>query len=242
MQLNLIQLFPELLNLSGDRGNITVLTKRCRLRDISLSVEKVSLEEEFSLSEADFLYLGNGSEKDLPRITQKLLEKKADLLTFREKGGVILASGNTYPILGTLFSIGEKNFPGVGLLQMETHSSDTRMTGNVVVNTPFGILTGFENHMGKTRLGASVTPLGTLITGYGNNGEDRTEGAVYKNIFATYLTGPLLPNNPELADLLIEKALEHKSGTFRQLTPLPNELENLSKGYLLNYDNRTHKR
>ncbi len=242
MQLKLIHLFPELLNLSGDRGNIMVLQKRCRLRNIELSVVPVSFDDEISLSDADFIYLGNGSEKDLLRICNKLQEAKEELIGFREKGGVILAVGNCYPMLGTSFSISDEEHPGVGLMDIKTIPSNTRMTGNISVNTPFGVLVGFENHSQKTQLGPAVSPLGTVLSGFGNNGSDKTEGALFKNICGTYLTGPLLPNNPELADLLLEKALRQKYNSIEELSPIPSDLENLAKGYLLNYDNRTHKR
>lgn len=242
MQLNLIQLFPELLNLSGDRGNITVLKKRCRLREITLSVKSVSYEEDLDFTDIDILYLGGGSEKDLPRIAQKLNQSRTTLLSFREKGGVLLAVGSSYPLLGKEFPAMGNTHSGLHLMEITTCDSDSRFTGTVSVNTPFGVLAGFENHTAKTSLSTSVTPLGTVLSGFGNNGEDRTEGAVYKNIYGTYLTGPLLPNNPELSDLLIQKAIEQKYKTFPDLAPLPCELENLAKGYLLNYGNRTHKR
>ena len=242
MQVKLIHLFPDLLNLSGDRGNITVLKKRCRLRGISLEVVPLTLEDSISLADADMIYLGNGSEKDYPRIVTKLKEAEAELLAFRERGGVLLAVGNSYPMLGTSFPIITEEHPGIGLMDIKTLPSDTRLTGNASVNTPFGVLVGFENHTGITHLGASVTPLGTMLSGFGNNGSDRTEGAIYKNIFGTYLTGPLLPNNPELSDLLLEKAIRQKANHFEGLSPLPSDMENLAKGYLLNYDHRTHKR
>lgn len=242
MQIKLIHLFPELLNLSGDRGNITVLEKRCRLRGISLEVVPLPFEDAVSLRDADLVYLGNGSEKDYPRIVAKLKEAEPELLAFRERDGVLLAVGNSYPMLGTTFPVLSEEQPGIHLMDIKTIPSDIRMTGNASVNTPFGVLVGFENHTGITRLGASVTPLGTVLSGFGNNSDDRTEGAMFKNIFGTYLTGPLLPNNPEFADLLIDKAIRQKYNHFEGLSPLSSELENLAKGYLLNYDHRTHKR
>ncbi len=241
MKLNLVRLFPSRLNLSGDGGNICVLKKRCRLRGIEVQetlLEDVSL---FSPSETDLLYLGNGGEATLAPIARELMKIQKSLQTYRDMGGVILATGNTYPMLGKEFYAGKAHTQGLSLLDITTSPGEQQLIGNIAVNGAFGIVAGFENHTGKTRLGPSVSPLGTVITGHGNNGDDRTEGAIYKNIYATYLTGPLLPKNPELADLLIAKAIERKYNEFPLLAPLPNTMENQAKGYVLNYGNRTHK-
>lgn len=241
MKLTILQLFPELLNLYGDRGNITVLKKRCALRGIEAEVLTCSIEEPIPFQAADIIYLGGGSDHDLPRVAQKLSQHKETLLSYRDDGGVLLATASGYPLLGHVYSIRGKEHTGLSLVDMTTREGAKKLTGSISLNTSFGVLVGFENHNGQTFLGKGVTALGNVLSGNGNNGEDKTEGVMYKNIYGTYLTGPLLPSNPELSDLLIAKAAERKYKTFPDFPPLPNEIENLAKGYILNYGNRTHK-
>lgn len=242
MQLNILCLFPELLNLYGDRGNITVLKKQCQLRGIDANVISCSLEEEIPLASADLIYLGGGSDNDLPKVTEKLLARKEDLLTYRDQGGVMLAVASGYPILGHSYCVRGVEKTGLSLLDITTREEKSKLTGNISVNTAFGVLVGFENHAGRTHLGKLATPLGTILSGHGNNGEDGTEGAIYKNIYGTYLSGPLLPKNTELADLLLAKAIQRKYGSLPDFEPLSHPMEKLAKGYILNYGNRTHKR
>lgn len=242
MQLTILHLFPELLNLYGDRGNLAVLKKRCSLRGIDATVISCKLGEEIPLRCADIIYLGGGSDNDLPRVAEALSNQKETLLSYRDDGGVLLAAASGYPLLGHSFSLRGKEYSGLSLVDMTTTEGESKLTGNISVNTPFGVLVGFENHPGKTYLGKIATPLGTVLSGNGNNGEDKTEGVVYKNIYGTYLSGPVLPANPEFCDLLIAKAVERKYKAFPDFPPLPNEIENLAKGYILNYGNRTHKR
>lgn len=242
MQLTILHLFPELLNLYGDIGNIKVLEKRCRLRNIETEIISCKINDQIPLQNVDIIYLGGGSHKDLACVSEKLLSIKNELTAYRDSGGVILAVSTSYPLLGHSFPLAGKQAEGLSLCDMTTMESNEKHIGKIAVDTPFGIVTGFENHSGKTVLGKMASSLGTVLHGYGNNGEDKQEGVLYKNIYGTYLHGPLLPKNPELADLLIAKAIERKYGTFPNLEPLPNTIENLAKGYILNYDNRTHKR
>lgn len=242
MKLTLLHLFPELLNLYGDRGNITVFQKRCRLRNIELTVKSVSFSEELDLSDVDIIYLGGGSEKDLPKIAEKLKEKQEELLRYRDENGALLAVATGYPLLGTAFVAEGTSYEGLALLPITTEVGSDKLIGNISVDSTIGVLGGFENHTGRTRLSEGVTPLGTVISGHGNNGEDKTEGAIFKNFIGTYLSGPLLPKSPEVCDLLIARAIEKKYGSFPELEPISNKYENLAKGYVLNYGNRTHKR
>lgn len=242
MKLTLLHLFPELLNLYGDRGNITVFSKRCRLRNIELDVMPVSFEEHLDLSDADIIYLGGGSEKDLVKITEKLADFKEKLLRYRDGNGVLLAVATGYPILGDSFVAEGISHKGLGLLPVTTKAGDKKLIGNIALNSPLGILAGFENHTGRTYLTGGASSLGTVLSGYGNNGEDKTEGVMFKNFIGTYLSGPLLPKNPELCDLLIARAIEKKYGSFPDLAPIVCEHEKLAKGYVLHYGNRTHKR
>lgn len=241
MKLTILHLFPALLNLSGDRGNIAVLQKRCRLRGMETELIAPALADPIPWDAADIVYLGNGSERDLPLVADRLMQDRSSLLTYRDTEGVLLSCGSSFPLLGHSYFAAKTRYDGLSLLDMTTEPSQQRSIGNIAVNTPFGVVAGFENHSTKTHLASPDNALGTVISGFGNNGEDGTEGAMYKNICGTYLTGPLLPKNPELSDLLIAKALMRKSGAFPELSPLNSETENLAKGYILNYGNRTHQ-
>ena len=242
MKLTILHLFPELLNLYGDRGNIKVLEKRCKLRNIEANIKEVSFSEEMDFSDADIIYLGGGSEKDLPKIADKLRSLREQLLRYRDDGGVLLAVATGYPLLGNEFVAEGVCCEGLSLLHITTKPGTEKLLGNIAVNSPLGVLAGFENHIGKTFLEQGTEPLGTVLSGHGNNGQDQTEGVLFKNIIGTYLTGPLLPKNPEVCDLLIAKAIQKKYGSFPELSPIENEHEKLAKGYVLNYGNRTHKR
>lgn len=242
MQLTLLNLFPELLNLYGDRGNIKVFQKRCRMRNITLNVISLPFSEEIDLTDVDIVYLGGGSEKDLPKIAEKLRKSREAFLRYRDDEGVLLAVATGYPLLGSVFPANQASYEGLDILPITTEAGEKKLIGNISLQSTLGVLAGFENHMGKTRLADGLTPLGTVLGGFGNNGEDNTEGAMFKNVVGTYLSGPLLPKNPEVCDLLIEKAITRKYGSFPELVPLECEYEKLAKGYVLNYGNRTHKR
>ncbi len=242
MKLTLLHLFPELLNLYGDRGNLTVFEKRCRMRSIELQVISLPFSEEIDLTDVDIVYLGGGSEKDLPKIAQKLRTCQEDFLRYRDADGVLLGVATGYPLLGNTFVAEGVSYDGLGLLPITTEAGKEKLIGNIALNSPLGVLAGFENHTGLTFLSEGASPLGTVLTGFGNNGKDKTEGAMQKNIIGTYLSGPLLPKNPEVCDLLIAKAIEKKYGSFPDLAPIECNYEKLAKGYVLHYGNRTHKR
>jgi hypothetical protein len=241
MVINIIHLFPDLLNLYGDRGNIMVLKKRCELRGITANVIEFRINDEIDISNADIIFLGGGSDREQKLVCKKLLSIKEELLKFRDDFGVILAVCGGYQLLGKYYSLDDEKIEGLSLCDMYTEQKAGRLIGNIAIDTPLGTVVGFENHGGRTYLGENVAPLGKVIRGYGNNGEDGCEGVLYKNIFGTYLHGPLLPKNPELADLLLEKALIRKYNAI-ELSPLDFEIEKLAKGYILNYDYNTRKR
>ena len=242
MKLTLLNLFPELLNLYGDSGNIKVFEKRCKLRNIELTVISPPFSEEIKLDDVDIVCLGGGSEKDLPKIAEKLKNHQEELLRYRENGGCLLAVTTTYPLLGNSFVANGVSYEGLNLLPITTEAGSEKLIGNIAINSPLGVLAGFENHTGRTRLLDGATPLGTVLSGHGNNGTDKTEGAMHKNFIGTYLAGPLLPKSPEICDLLIAKAIEKKYNSFPDLAPINCEYEKLAKGYVLHYGNRTHKR
>ena len=187
MKLTLLNLFPEILNLYGDRGNIKVLQKRCRLRNIELTVIPLSISEEIDLTDVDMVYLGGGSEKDLPKIAEKLKAHQEEFLNYRENGGVLLAVATGYPLLGNTFVAEGTSYEGLNLLNITTEPGTKKLIGNIALNSPLGVLAGFENHTGLTRLMGGATPLGTVLNGFGNNGDDKTEGAMQKNIIGNYI-------------------------------------------------------
>lgn len=235
--LTIVHLFPDLLNLYGDVGNILVLKKRCKLRNINVNIVKYEINDEIDLSDSDIVLLGGGSDREQKIVCEKLLECKEKLINYRDSEGVMLAVCGGFQLLGNYYNINGEKIEGLGLCDFYTESEDGRLIGNICLDTLFGPVVGFENHGGRTYLGENAVPLGNVIRGNGNNGKDKTEGVIYKNIFGTYLHGPLLPNNPEFADMLIKKAIARKYNDETPLEPLNDELAKLSKAYVLNIKN-----
>lgn len=228
MKLNICHLYADLLDLYGDRGNILALMARCRWRGIESAVRQVSLGEELRMEEIDILFLGGGSDREQGLLVQDLKRWEKPLREAVEDGLVILAICGGYQILGQYYQMaGGEKIQGLGLLDSWTVAGERRLIGNVVVGFGDKTLVGFENHSGKTYLGRSASPLGPVLFGQGNNGEDRQEGIRCRNVFGTYLHGPLLPKNPYFADLLLELALERR-GWDAQLKPLDDKLEDLT--------------
>ncbi len=232
--LNIVHLFPDFMNLYGDIGNILVLKKRCALRGINVNIISCNINDEINLNEADIVFLGGGSDSEQKTVGEKLLSYKEDFCNYRDSDGVMLAVCGGYQLLGHYYNLGIEKIEGLGLCDLYTEKSNTRLIGNICIDTPYGVVAGFENHSGMTYIGENATSLGTVIRGHGNNGEDKKEGIVYKNIFGTYLHGPLLPKNPELADMLIKKALKRKYNEDIQLTPIDDSLGLKAKSYVLN--------
>lgn len=235
--LNIVHLFPDLLNLYGDSGNVLVLKKRCRLRNIDVNVIKYNIDDEIDLKNADIVLLGGGSDREQKIVCEKLSKCKEELFSYRDSDGVMLAVCGGFQLLGNSYNINGEEIQGIGLCDFYTVTKEGRLTGNICLDTLFGTVVGFENHGGRTHLGENAVPLGKVIRGNGNNGEDKTEGVIYKNIFGTYLHGPLLPNNPEFADMLIRKAIIRKYNDDSQLLPLEDELAKKAKAYVLNIKN-----
>lgn len=223
-------LFPNLLNLYGDGGNIVCLGKRCQWREIDYEIVPIQLEdiETFVPEKYNILVLGGGSDREQAIISKVLYEKKDQLRDYVENNGVLLAVCGGYQLLGHYYrtEAGEE-VAGLGILDMTTEPGERRMIGDIVIQSQWSDLpvVGFENHMGKTTLGETIRPFGTVKYGYGNNGEDETEGAIYKNCLGTYLHGPLLPKNPRIADHMLEKALERQSGEPVKLKQLDDAVE-----------------
>ncbi|MDD2233566.1 MAG: glutamine amidotransferase [Desulfitobacteriaceae bacterium] len=233
MNLNICHLYPDLLDLYGDRGNILALSARSCWRGIETVVQRASLGDKLDFHNIDILFIGGGSNREQNLLVQDLMRRKTDLQAAIEDGLVMLTICEGYQLLGQYYQTAEgKKIPGLGILDLWTIAGPKRMIGNVVVETPLGTLVGFENHSGKTYLGSGLESLGKVLVGYGNNGQDKTEGVRCKNIFGTYLHGPLLPKNPDFADLLLQLALKRR-GYIEQLGLLDDNIERLAHQAML---------
>jgi CobQ-like glutamine amidotransferase family enzyme len=221
-------LYPDLMNIYADRGNLLVLERRCRWRGIDFNVEASGLGDRLDPDAADLFYLGGGQDRDQKLCALDLAEIKRDALhAAAGRGAVILAVCGGFQLLGHSYQLGDETLPGVGLVDLTTvRSEDPRLIGNVAIEVELEpgarrVLAGFENHGGRTRLGAGETPLGRVLKGHGNNGEDDYEGVRRGNVIGTYLHGPLLPKNVWFADWLIQTALNRGA----PLEPLEDRLE-----------------
>ncbi|MBM7854326.1 CobQ-like glutamine amidotransferase family enzyme [Desulfohalotomaculum tongense] len=235
--LSVCHLYPDLLNLYGDRGNVIAFLQRCRWRDIPVQLIELNAGESIDFNRVDFLFLGGGSDREQNLMAADLEKHKESLREAIEDGLVVLSICGGYQLLGQYYRTprGEE-IPGLGILDHYTVAGEKRLIGNVAIEMNLDgqsiKATGFENHGGQTYLG-SVEPLGKVLAGYGNNGKDGTEGARYKNVFCSYLHGPLLPKNHQFTDYLIKLALQRR-GIDKQLTPLDDSFEKSANNTMLN--------
>jgi CobQ-like glutamine amidotransferase family enzyme len=231
MELRLLALYPDQMNIYADRGNILFLQRRCEWRGIGFSYAGAGPGESIDPVAHDFIYLGGGQDRDQRAVAVDMVESKRDSLAGAiDDGAVLLAVCGGYQLLGHSYQLDQERLPGLGLVDLETvRSPGPRLIGNVAIEVDLGdgprVLAGFENHGGRTRLGKEAQPLGRVIKGFGNNGEDGFEGVRRGNLIGTYLHGPLLPKNAWLADHLIALALERRYGTRPELEPLDDRLE-----------------
>lgn len=239
LKLRLAHLYPAQMNIYGDRGNIIALQKRAQWRNIRLEQVPVEIGQEVDFSTFDLVFMGGGQDAQQTLVARDLKKVKGDSLREAvEKGLVLLSICGGYQLLGRSFLTHEgKELEGVGLFDLHTEGGKKRMIGNILIESEIeGRLTrlvGFENHSGKTYLGSGAKPLGRVIKGFGNNGEDGSEGAVYKNAYGTYLHGSLLPKNPELADHLLLAALARRRTQDFAWPTLNDELEMKAKDSLI---------
>jgi CobQ-like glutamine amidotransferase family enzyme len=228
MKLRVCHLYPEHLNIYADRGNMAVLDHRCRWRGIECRIEGCGPGD--PLPRADLYYLGGGQDRDQRLIVPDLLGRAADLASAVAHGSAVLGVCGGYQLLGHVYRGHQGDeMRGIGLVDLETRAGTRRMIGNIVLRCQLEpgrprTLVGFENHAGRTHLGPGMQPLGQVVHGHGNNGEDRGEGVHAARVVGTYVHGPLLPKNPWLADWLIQTALEARKGRV-QLEPLDDTLE-----------------
>ncbi len=228
LELRVCALYPDLMNIYADRGNLLLLERRCRWRGLGFSVQARGLGDELDPDAADLYYIGGGQDRDQRLCALDLAAVKRDALhAVARRGGVILAVCGGYQLLGHSYQLGDESLPGVGLVDLDTvRSEGPRLIGNVAIEVELDpgrrrVLAGFENHGGRTRLGSNTRPLGRVLKGHGNNGADGREGVRERNVIGTYLHGPLLPKNAWFADWLIATAL----GLSEPLAALDDRLE-----------------
>ena len=224
--LRVLHLYPELLNLYGDSGNILVLRRRLEWRGLRCEVEEVHMGERARTTDVDLVFIGGGSDREQRIVCDELRSQRQELASFVEDGGCLLAVCGGYQLLGHSYLMGEEEVRGLSLVDLYTDRDDPRLIGNIVVESRISPqpIVGYENHGGRTHLGAGVETLGRVLYGHGNDGQSGEEGCLYRNVVGTYVHGPLLPKNPGVADWLIARALERRYGTS-DLAPLDDAAE-----------------
>jgi lipid II isoglutaminyl synthase (glutamine-hydrolysing) len=223
-------LYPDYLNIYADRGNMAVLDRRASWRGIELDYRPIGLGEVVDPG-FDLLYIGGGQDREQALIAPDLAAKGEEVKRAAAGGTAVLAVCGGYQLFGRFYrDRSGAELPGIGLFPLQTVAGERRMIGDVLLECELApgaprTLAGFENHAGRTYLDAGARPLGRVVAGFGNNGEDGFEGCVVGRAVGTYLHGPLLPRNPWLADWILEQALAHANGEAPALEPLEDALE-----------------
>jgi CobQ-like glutamine amidotransferase family enzyme len=231
MELRLLALYPDQMNIYADRGNIVFLRRRCEWRGIGFAYAAAGPGERIDPAAHDLFYIGGGQDRDQRMVAADLVEsKRQGLAAAVDDGAALLAVCGGYQLLGHSYQLDTESLPGLGLADLETvREPGPRLIGNVAIETDLGagpqLLAGFENHGGRTYLGAGAEPLGRVVEGHGNNGRDGFEGVRRANLIGTYLHGPLLPKNAWLADHLLALALARRYGARPDLAPLDDAFE-----------------
>ena len=233
MKLTIGHLYPDLLNLYGDRGNIQCFRKRLEWRGIEAEVIPFLSGDAIDFSKLDIILLGGGSDREQELVCGQLQNIKQDFKDYVENDGVVLAVCGGYQLLGKYYKTDKKNIEGLSILDITTEWEPERLIRNIVLNSPLfdTPVVGFENHGGRTHIG-NHTPFGKVFYGLGNTGKSGYEGVVYKNVIGTYLHGPHLPKNPHVCEYLRAKALKRKYGEDIPLDPLTDKLEHLANSYI----------
>jgi CobQ-like glutamine amidotransferase family enzyme len=225
-ELRVCALYPDLMNIYADRGNMLLLQRRCAWRGIGFRLDAAGLGDGVDPDAHDLFYIGGGQDRDQALCARDLATVKRDALhAAADAGMVVLAVCGGYQLLGHSYQLGEEELPGVGLVDLHTvREPGPRLIGNVAIEVELdgepAVLAGFENHGGRTYLGAGAQPLGRVLSGHGNNDRDGFEGVRRDHVIGTYLHGPLLPKNAYFADWLIATALG-----LDRLGPLDDSLE-----------------
>ena len=232
--LRLAHLYPDVMNIYGDRGNVIALRFRCEARGITLALTEVNTGDAFDPADCDLILMGGGQDREQRRIADDLVAKGPALREAVDNGLPVLAVCGGFQLFGHRYVDQEGGvIPGIGVFDLETRHPGPRADrciGDVVLATEFGEVVGFENHGGRTYLAPSQEPFGQVRRGFGNNAEDGAEGARKKNAIGTYLHGSLLPKNPAVADALILAALRRRYGDDVDLPPLDDATETAAHG------------
>jgi CobQ-like glutamine amidotransferase family enzyme len=231
-ELRVCALYPDLMNIYADRGNLTLLERRCAWRRIGFALHRAGLGDEVDPDAHDLFYLGGGQDRDQALCAEDFATVKRDAIhAAAERGAVVFAVCGGVQLLGHGYELGGERLPGVGLVDLDTVREDgPRLIGNVAIEVELApgerrVLAGFENHGGRTRLGPRAQPLGRVLRGHGNDGRSGYEGVrggAHGTVIGTYLHGPLLPKNAWFADWLAATALGVAPGS---LAPLDDTLE-----------------
>ncbi len=233
MKIVIGHLFPDLLNLYGDRGNISALKNRMEQRGIEAEVKTFELNDDINFDLLDIVFIGGGSDREQLLVCNRLKELKDDISNYVENGGVLIAVCGGYQLLGHYYQLENEKIEGLGILDIYTEQKKPRLIGNIILKSEIlgDTIVGFENHGGRTYIN-NHTPLGRVVYGFGNNDSKDFEGVVYKNVIATYLHGPLLPKNPKLTDYIINCVAVKKDESF-SLCEIDSELELKAHNYIL---------
>jgi len=230
-RLRVCALYPDLMNIYADRGNLLMLRRRCEWRGLGFELTGAGIGEPLDPDAADLFYMGGGQDRDQELCAADLYEhKRAALAQAAQRGALVFGVCGGYQLLGHAYQLGTEELPGIGLLDIRTVRADgPRLVGNVAIAVGLPgaegrVLAGFENHGGRTHLGPGAAPLGRVLHGHGNNGQDSQEGARSGTVIGTYMHGPLLPKNSWFADWLIAAALDDGA----ELAPLDDQLELLA--------------
>lgn len=225
-RLTVVHLYPAEMNIYGDTGNVIALVRRIEWRGMEAAVHRVAVGGSYDFSEADIVVAGGGEDQSQLQVADDLQDRAAAIREAVDDGTVFLTICGTYQLFGHRFLTHDgSEIPGIGVFDLETIGGERRMIGNIVLDTPWGRLVGFENHSGRTFLAAGQQPLGRALKGSGNNEKTSDEGAVSRNAFGSYLHGSLLPKNPAFADELILRALRRRFGPDADLVPLDDSME-----------------
>ena len=230
MRIVLGHLYPDHLNIYADRGNMAVLERRAAWRGIELEYRPIGVGDRLPEG-VDLLYIGGGQDREQALIAPDLARRQEAILGAVADGTAVLAVCGGYQLLGRFYrDRSGAELPGIGLFPLYTIAGETRMIGDVLLECEldpgvFRPLAGFENHAGRTFLEEGAAPLGRVVAGFGNNGEDGLEGCRVGRAVGTYLHGPLLPRNAWLADWLLTEALARRAGERPTLEPLPDDFE-----------------
>ncbi len=240
--INIGWLYPDLMNTYGDRGNIIALSYRLKKLGVKPIVNKISVNETKELvSTMDLIFMGGAQDKQQEIVNRDLKNNKGKYLKEAIANGVpgLFVCG-AYQFLGKYYKTADGTMiEGLGVFDLYTENPGlnvSRCIGDIVIESklfPEIKLIGFENHGGRTYLADKKLAFAKVFQGFGNNGTDKTEGIYYKNSFGTYLHGPILPKNPELADYLIEKAVERKYGKGVKLEKIDNKWENKARSWVI---------